>query len=136
MTERALVITTDGSSAQVMPFEKDACATCGGDCEKKHSTFLVKNPKNLPIKTGSLVTLQSSKKAQALEGLVSLIFPILCSIAGFFLATPFMRIFGKTAGEGAKALGVLLMLILSSTLVYLISRKIPKKGIPEICALE
>lgn len=132
MIEKAFVVSIEGQTATVMPLEKDECQTCNAECSKKANLFTVKNTKDLPIKLGSIVKLESPKKIQYAQGIASLLFPIICAVAGFLLAPTVCALFGKTAGEGSKVLGVLIPFVLSSALIFVISRKHPTAGIPLI----
>jgi len=81
---------------------------------------------------GSVVMVGSSRKIQVIQGLLSLFIPFLCAIAGYFLGPSICGIFGKTISNDARAIFVLLFLILASAAVFVITRKHPMPGKPEI----
>lgn len=132
MREKGMVTAITGSEITVIPLITDACLSCTAGCAKRGKPFIVTNPKAFPLTTGSIVQVGSSKRAQAFQGVIALLFPFASAIAGYCCATPIAALFGKTAGEGSHAIGVLLCLFLSAALVYFISRKVPFPGKPEI----
>lgn len=133
MYRRVMIISLQNQeSATVLPVINDECAKCTGGCSKQGSPFTVKNPQNLNIKTGSIVAISTPKSKQILEGILSLIIPFLCAIAGYFAAVPIAALFNIDAGDGARALGVLSFLALSATLILFFTRKLPEFSKPEI----
>ena len=137
MTNKALVLSTD-KNITVMPLENESCTTCSvSGCKKKTVTFAAKNVHNLDLSVGKIVILKASKKMQIVQGLVSLLAPVLFAVSGYFLSIPICSFFGKPAGEGAKALGVLISFLISAGCVFFLTRKFPMPGTPEIeCVLE
>src|SRR5574344_1615051 len=101
-------------------------------CAKRGKPFNVSNPNKLSISQGSMVRVGASRGAAGLGGLVALLFPFACAVGGYFCATPIAAFFHKAAGDGLRALFVLLFLVLSATIVFFISRKAPFPGKPEI----
>lgn len=137
MNNRAIVIDTETSdtegtgtkadkSVMVLPMIKDSCAGCATGCDKQGAAFAVSNPLNLPVKKGTIVILSLSKRALAIQGIVSLLFPFLCSILGFLLGGHF------GFSEEMKAVLVLIMLACSSLIVFLVTRFHPMTGKPQI----
>ena len=122
MTKKAIVVSTD-KKITVLELKKDECAGCSLACTKKSSPIEVSNPQNFQLKKGSLVLISAGKKVQAMQGIISLLFPVLFALAGYFLASPILSIFNKTAGDGAKALFVLIFLFTSASSVFFLSRK-------------
>lgn len=143
VTNRAIVISADENSAQVMALPKGSCSTaehtgcadCGG-CSGKAVTFRVQNPLKLQIKKGTIVKIEASKKAQAVQGLLSLLIPFACAVTGYFLAPKLMSLLGKPANDDSRAFFVLLFLFLSAAIVFTVSRKIPLPGQPQITDIE
>ena len=90
------------------------------------------NPRDLPIKKGSLVIVDENKKVQAVRGIISLLFPVCSSVAGYFLASPIASLFKKSAGEVSKAVSVLIFLSISTAAVFLVSRMGKIRGRPQI----
>ncbi len=132
MIQKAIVTATNGGSVTVIPLLKDSCVSCKTGCSKQGPSFNANNPLSLPVKQGSVVLLSASRKMQALQGLFALLLPVLSSVAGFFAAKPVMNQFGIEAGDGLKALFVLAFLVLASSIVFFVTRKVPLPGTPEI----
>ena len=116
----------------VEPVAFTECASCSQSCTKRGRTLPVLNSQNFTLKPGSLVIIASSKVEEAVESIVALIFPILMSIAGFFLSNPIFqavsRIIKKggtsnaACPEGIKALIVILFFALASFIVFKVTR--------------
>lgn len=132
MTEKALIMSINENKILAARFEKEECASCSAGCTKRNHAFEVVNPQNMEISSGSIVIIGANKKVQAVQGIVSLFIPFLCAIAGYFSASPIMSFFGKSISSDGKAVFVLLFLLLSSTLVFAVTRKVPIPGKPEI----
>ena len=135
MTDKALVVDIKDGIITVMPMIKSGCAGCTAECDKKSSTFPVENSLGLDVKVGSTVRLKAAKKAMMVQGLISILLPVACSVAGYFLATPICSLFGRTAGEDSKALGVLIPFMISSILVFVFTRKFKMPGTPDIAEI-
>ena len=132
MNDRGIVVSMQDGNIMVMAMKSSSCAGCMSECSRKSDTFAVANRLNLDVKVGSVVKLKATKKLQLLQGAVSLLVPILCAVAGYFLSGPVCALLGKTAGDGEQALGVLIPFLLSSALVFFLTRKFPMPGTPEI----
>ncbi|HAK68387.1 MAG TPA: hypothetical protein DEO40_04525 [Treponema sp.] len=132
MTRQAIVVSLDDEKIAVSPLQKGGCMGCGGECSHSCPTFNVENPRELPLEIGTVVTLEAPPFSQAIQGIISLLFPIAAAIAGFFSAPFAASLFGKTAGDGTKALMVLLGLLISTALVFFVTRKFPLPGVPQI----
>lgn len=132
MKEKALVTKVEQNEITVIPLITDACLSCTKGCAKQGKPFNVTNPNNFEVKKGNIVKVAASKTSENLQGIFALLLPIVFAAAGFFLASPIALIFGKTAGEGTKALCVLSFLFISATAIFFISRKIKFKGKPGI----
>ncbi len=132
MTERALIVSLDDSKITAMHFEKEECATCTTGCAKTRTTFEISNPKDFPLKKGSVVLIQASRKIQAVQGLCSLFIPFLCSILGYAISPALMEKFGVHISNDFRAVFVLLFLFVSSAIVFIVTRKFPVPGKPEI----
>ena len=132
MNSRAVVVSTENNEITVLPLLKNACASCTSGCEKQGASFTVDNPLKLPVSKGTVVILSLSKKILAIQGIVSLLFPFLCAVGGYFFGSWLSAKAGFSNAEGAKALCVLAFLAVSCTAVYLVSRHYPFKGKSEI----
>lgn len=76
----------------VEPLSSMECAGCSQTCSKRNSYITAVNSRNLPIKINSLVKVASSKKQEAVEAFISLFFPVIMAIAGYFLSNPIYRL--------------------------------------------
>ncbi len=132
MYRRAMVVSLKGGDIRVLPLFNDECASCAAGCSKRGEPFAVTNPNKLPLKTGVIVSISSPKQIQAVEGLLSLLVPFTCSVAAYFAAVPLAGCFGLQAGDGLRAVSVLVGLALSSLGVLIITRKLPFRKKPEI----
>lgn len=132
MTQKALVMSVEGGIIKAMNFEKKECASCTGGCAKSKNIFEVSNPRNHAVKVGDQILIGATKKAQALQGLISLFFPFISSIMGYILAPSIMSVFGKTISSDGRAVFVLLFLFLSTAIVFVVTRKFPLPGKCEI----
>ncbi|MDO4506695.1 MAG: SoxR reducing system RseC family protein [Spirochaetales bacterium] len=131
MDEKALVVSIE-NGIEAVHFEKEECKSCTTGCAKIKNSFDISNPQNLDVKKGSVVVIRASKKAQAIQGLLALFIPFLCSIAGYLLGPSIAGLFRKTISNDARAIFVLLFLVLSSAIVFVITRRKPMPGKPEI----
>ena len=124
----------------VEPISSLKCGTCNLSCSKRQKTITAINSKNLPLKVNSFVVISTSKAQSVFEGLVSILFPILMAVSGYFLSNPlyFSKLIKKdgTVGtvcpEGLKALIVLLLFAVASLCVLLITRSNTLLVSPEI----
>lgn len=132
MQEKALIISIENQQIEAIHFEKEECASCTTGCAKIKNSFEISNPQSLEIKKGSVVIIESTKKNQAIQGIVSLLIPFLSSIVGYILGPYITKLFGKTISNDERAIFVLLFLAISSTLVFIISRKFSILGKPEV----
>lgn len=132
MVEKALVTEVNANEITIIPLITDACLNCKQGCAKQGKPFSVTNPQNLSVIKGSIVKVGSSKLTEGLQGILSLAVPVICAASGFFAAGPIAKLFGITAGEGLKALCVLLFLFISATVIFFLSRKLKFAGKPRI----
>ena len=133
---KAIVVSIENEVISVKNLEKSECLTCTAGCTKNAPVYKASNPKNLQVKAGSVVILDASKKAQALQGIFSLLFPFLSAVTGYFLASPIARLFNSTVSDGFRSVCVLLFLTLSSSIVFALTRKIKLPGKPVIVQVE
>ena len=133
MYRRVMIVSVqDGDSASVLPVINDECAKCAGGCSKQGSPFSVKNPQHFSLRTGTIAAISTPKSKQAIEGILSLVIPFLCAVAGYFAAVPLATKMGLPSGDEARAAGVLLFLATASGIVMFINRGIPEFSKPEI----
>lgn len=116
-------VSEDNSQAQVLPMITGACLSCKEQCAQRGTPFAVSNDKNFEIKEGSIVSIATSQKAEAVQSIISLCAPVLCAIAAFFLAPSISTtFFHKAATEGFKAACALVGIIIPATIVFAVSR--------------
>jgi hypothetical protein len=137
MNAQYIVISADNNSATLTPInDAKACEDCSGTCTACSVQFSVANSRRLDVKPGQKVKIGMSAGYEALQGILSLVFPILCAVGGFFAAQPLASLFGKTASEGIHAFCVLIFLAAACIIVLLVTRHRPnpeKLEITEIC---
>ncbi|MCK9170201.1 MAG: SoxR reducing system RseC family protein [Treponema sp.] len=137
MNAQYIVISADNDSVTLTPLDDaKACAGCSGNCTACSVRFSVANSRHLDVKPGQKVKIGMSARHEALQGILSLVFPILCAVGGFFAAQPIASLFGKTVTEGMQAFCVLVFLAAACIIVLLITRhriNPEKLEITEIC---
>jgi hypothetical protein len=122
MHDKAVVTSVNGQNIVVVPLITDACLSCQNGCAKRGKPFSVFNKKNLDVTPGSIVKIGASAFQQALQGIVALLFPVACAIAGYLCAPALAAHFHKDATDALQALLVLVFLALSGLVVFLFSR--------------
>ncbi|MBO5235802.1 MAG: SoxR reducing system RseC family protein [Spirochaetaceae bacterium] len=123
MRNKACVLNFEKDSVWVTPILSDTCINCNQPaCEKRGKPFPAINPKAFELKCGDVVQLGVSAKAQFAQVFLALIIPILAAIGGYFLAEPVAQLFGKMVTEGMRAVGVLLCLGITTTIITIITR--------------
>ena len=135
MSKQAVVVSAKAGSLTVLPVSKPECASCASACSRKQEPVSVTNPKAFSLHTGDVVVIEQCGRRQAVEGLVSLLFPYCSAVAGYFAAAPFAARLDGRAADGIRALFVLLGLVLSAALVILVTRHFPLRGTAEIVAV-
>jgi positive regulator of sigma E activity len=130
-------IESDGA-VWVRPVIEGMCISCDrmGSCGKRGTPFRVMNSANFPVCAGDTVVIAASRRASIAQGLYALLFPIAFAALGYASAPLFAGLLGIVAGEGLKALGVLVFLFAASGIV-LVTRKFARKWVkPEITGVE
>lgn len=123
MIDNAIIIDISEKDILVRPLITDACINCEkSGCAKQGKPFSVSNPKNLEIKKGDIVKLKANSVSQTLQGFFSLIVPILGAVLGFFLGEILANHFKIKNVELFQASGVILGLIITSTIIFLLSK--------------
>jgi len=132
MYKKGIVVKIEDEQITVLPLIKDACASCGHKCSELGNSikepFLVSNTHSLPLEEGMVVGISTEKKAEAIQGLVSLFLPFLSAIAGFLFSSKIASILGADATEGFKALCTLAFLSTAAMLVLIVTRLFPFAG--------
>lgn len=123
MRELAKIIETSESRIIVEPLISDTCINCTQSCAKRGSPFPVKNPGRLPIEKGCIVRIKASAAKQIVQGIFSLLFPILCAVGGYAIARHFTGSTADAHSENIQAAAVLLFLFAAAMIVLFVSRK-------------
>ncbi|HBG66150.1 MAG TPA: hypothetical protein DDW78_06730 [Treponema sp.] len=132
MYKQAMIVSVKGDEIEAVSPTGSSCSSCTSNCSRRGCCFPVANPLNLPIKAGSVVRVESSAWAQALEGICSLLVPFACAVLGYFASAPLAAQFSAKAQEGIRACSVLLALFASSALVLILSRRFRPADKPSI----
>lgn len=133
MRDKACIVKYENGVASVIPLLSDTCINCNSPtCAKKGTPFLASNPHNYPLKPGDVVKIEAPVAIQIAQGLFSLILPILGAVAGFFLSEPVFTALGKEVTEGMRAAGVLIMLGLTSGVIFFLSKTLLKLSKPQV----
>lgn len=123
MVDNAIIIDISEKDILVRPLITDACINCEkSGCAKQGKPFSVANPKKFEIKKGDIVKLKANSVSQTLQGFFSLIVPILGAVLGFVLGEIFANHFKINNVELFQASGVILGLIITSTIIFLLSK--------------
>lgn len=123
MVDNAIIIDISEKDVLVRPLITDACINCEkSGCAKQGKPFSVANPKKFEIKKGDIVKLKANSVSQTLQGFFSLIVPILGAVLGFVLGEILANHFKINNVELFQASGVILGLIITSTIIFLLSK--------------
>lgn len=123
MVDNAIIIDISEKDILVRPLITDACINCEkSGCAKQGKPFSVANPKKFEIKKGDIVKLKANSVSQTLQGFFSLIVPILGAVLGFVLGEILANHFKINNVELFQASGVILGLIITSTIIFLLSK--------------
>lgn len=123
MVDNAIIIDISEKDILVRPLITDACINCEkSGCAKQGKPFSVVNPKKFEIKKGDIVKLKANSVSQTLQGFFSLIVPILGAVLGFVLGEILANHFKIKNVELFQASGVILGLIITSTIIFLFSK--------------
>jgi hypothetical protein len=123
MRDKALITAVTPDSILVMPLLTDTCINCAeSSCAKRGTTFPVDNPQKFPVACGDVVSIAAKKRATAVQGFFSLLFPIAMAAAGYAAVTPVSYALNVVPSEGIKACAVLVGLAVAVGIVLVISR--------------
>lgn len=136
MRDKAIVVDVKEDFVTVVPLITNACISCSSPCTKRGNPFKVLNKKNYAVEKGNLVKIGASKATQAVQGIVSLILPVIAAICGYFFSPAIISLFSKSGAaevtEGKRAAFVLAFLFLSGLIVFIFSRNSARLGNSEI----
>jgi positive regulator of sigma E activity len=129
LRDKAVVSAVDNGEVWIQPVLGDACASCGqAGCAKRGASFRVANSARHPVQRGDIVVIAASARAKTAQGLFALLFPVASAALGYAVATPLLRLAGRTAGESAKAFFVLAGTALAICVVLLASKRMPARA--------
>lgn len=132
MYKKGIVVKIENEQVTILPFIKDACASCSHNCSEHGGVhcepYLATNPHSIPLKEGMVVGIAAEKKAEAVQGIASLLFPFLFAVAGFIFSAKIAGLLGMIATEGFKALCTLSFLCISALIVLVLTRIFPLSG--------
>lgn len=136
MRDKGCIVRYKDGIASVIPLLSDTCINCNSPtCAKRGTPFLATNPRNLDLHPGDVVKIEAPASIQLTQGIFSLLLPILGAVAGFFLADPVAIALGKEPTEAMRAGGLLLMLGLTTGLIFLLSKTLLKLSKPQVTAV-
>jgi hypothetical protein len=136
MRDNALVTAVTPEAILVVPLLTDTCISCAeSSCARRGSPFPVDNPRGLPVKSGSVVSVAAKKRASAAQALFSLLFPIASAAAGYAVAPVVSAALGAALSEAFKAVCVLAGLALAAAVVLVVRRAGDKQTRAEISAV-
>ena len=136
MRDKGCIVSYKDGIASVIPLLSDTCINCNSPtCAKRGTPFLATNPHNLDLHPGDVVKIEAPASIQLAQGIFSLLLPILGAVAGFFLAAPVAIALGREPTEAMRAGGLLLMLGLTTGIIFLLSKTLLKLSKPQVTAV-
>ena len=135
MRDKACIIKYENGIATVIPLLSDTCINCNSPTCAKRGTFQASNPQNLKLKSGDIVKIEAPATTQIAQGFLSLIVPILSAVAGYFLAEPVAKLWGIPVTESMRTVGVLILLALSTGIIFILSKTWLKLSKPQVTAV-
>lgn len=136
MRDKACIIRYENGIATVIPLLSDTCINCNSPtCAKRGTPFQASNPQNLELKSGDIVKIGAPAVTQIAQGFLSLIVPILSAIAGYFLAEPVAKLLEIPVTESIRTAGVLILLALSTGIIFILSKTWLKLSKPQVTAI-
>jgi hypothetical protein len=136
MQEKALVIDINKKEITVLPLLTDACLSCKSGCAKQGKPFTVTNPSGFKISKNSVVKIDAPKSASFIQGITSLLLPIVCAVLALIFSPQIALLLHKECTETLKVLLVLTCFFVSCAFVFLFTRIFPKVAKPVITQVE
>lgn len=137
MNAQYTVVAVENDSVTITPVAAaSSCTGCSGSCSSCSIRFSVANGRHLDVKPGQKVKIGMSARHEAVQGILSLFFPVACAVGGFFASGALASFIRIAAKESFKAACVIAFLAAGCCIVLLITRKRPnpeKLEIIEIC---
>lgn len=123
MRDFAIVKSVDGQNVEVVSLVSDACVTCNSiECARQGKTFYVINRRKLPLHENSIIRIGFPRVLNGIFGLIALLFPIVSAAAGFFFAPALLEHFEYKVTQSAVACVIGVFFVVSSLIVFLMSR--------------
>ncbi|MBR1722003.1 MAG: hypothetical protein IJ727_05915 [Treponema sp.] len=123
MRDFAIVKKVDGQQVEVVSLISNACVICNSiDCAKRGKSFYVQNKKKLSLEENSIVRIGFSPVLNGILGVISFLFPIVCSVLGWLFSPELCARFGLVLSPRSSACFVGIFFIAATLLVVLISR--------------
>lgn len=123
MRDFAIVKKIEGQKVEVVSLISNACVVCNSiDCAKHGKSFYVLNKKKLPLEENCIVRIGFPPVLNGFLGLISLLFPIVCSILGGIFSPELCAYFGTPLSPRSSACCVGVFFVAATLLVILISR--------------
>ena len=136
MRDNALVTAVTPDAILVVPLLTDTCINCAeSSCARRGSPFPVDNPRELPVKSGSVVSVAAKKRASAAQAVFSLLFPIAAAAAGYAASPALSAALGAALSEAFKAVCVLAGLVCAAAVVLAVQRVSARQTRAEISAV-
>lgn len=133
MRDYAMVKKIQGQLVQVVPLISDSCINCtSSDCSKLGKAFNVINKNNFELKEKSIVKIGVSKISQCIQGILSLLIPIISAVIGYIFSPALAQRLDFNCTEGFQALTVLIFFAFPCIAVFVISRSSLHITLPEI----
>ncbi len=123
MRDFAIVKEIDGQHVEVVSLISEACLSCNSiDCVRHGKSFHVINKKNLPLKENNIIRIGFPRILNGILGLISLLFPILSSVAGYLLVPYLSQRFDFLVTPESQACVVGNFFTAAALFVFIISR--------------
>ncbi len=112
-----------------------ACSTCNYSCARQGKPFKILNKMNIEIKEGNIVQLKPSLYQYFIQGFLSLLTPLISSVLGYLFAPELLKELKVEFSDSGRFLCVLGFFLLSSLIVFILSRSTLNLSKPEIISV-
>ena len=132
MLDQAFITEINGNEIRAMQLVTDACLHCTTGCIQRGKEFTVSNKRHFPVEEGNIIRIGLPRYKRGLHAFSSLILPVICAIFGYIFSAEIAKKIGLENTEAFKAVCVMISLVVSSGLVFVISRSSLHFSKPEI----
>lgn len=132
MLNQAFITEVNEKEIRAMQLVTEACVNCKAGCIQRGKEFTVSNKYHFPVEKGSIVRIGMPRHKRGIHALSSLLIPVICAILAFICSQQVAQKIGLENTEVFKAVCVMFSLIVSSGLVFAISRSSIHFSKPEI----